>query len=153
MKEKLVINPLKGLNNLKFGSSKKDVENYFGKPEDTETIEVEEDDLSDAIVWNYDELGFSAFFENDLDDLLTCFDISNDDVTLFDKKVFEMDKKKIIDLMKKHGFSEVESEDEDWGEHRMSFNDAVMDFYFEGNQLVSISWGVMIDDDNKVQWP
>lgn len=153
MKEKIVINPLKGLSDIKFGSTKNDVEKLFGKPEDTEVIEVEEEDLSDAIVWNYDELGFSAFFEKDFDELLTCFDISNDEADLFGQKVFTLAKEKIIELMKNNGFSDFESDDEEWGEHRLSFNDAVMDFYFDENELVSISWGVMIDEDNAVQWP
>lgn len=153
MKKELIINPLKGLNDLKFGSTKNDTEKYFGKPEETEFMEVEEEDLSDADVWNYNDFEFSVFFEKDLDELLTCFDLSNEEAVLFGEKIFDLDKKKVVELMKKNGFSDSESEDEDWGEHRLSFNDAVMDFYFEENKLISISWGVMIDDDYKVQWP
>jgi len=152
MKQKLDIKPLVGLGDLKFGATKKDVEKAFGKPQETENIEVE-DDLSDAQVWSYEEKGLSVFFENDFDELLTCFDTNNDDFTLFGKNVFDLKKDKIIELMKQNGYSDYESEDEDWGEHRLSFNDAVMDFYFDDQSLVSVSWGVMIDNNNKALWP
>ncbi len=152
MEKKLAIRPLVGFDDLKFGATKQEVESYFGNPGEKEDIEVE-DDFSDAQVWSYDELELSVFFENDFDNLLTCFDTNNEEVTLFDKKIFELKKDQIIDLMKKNGFTDYETEDEDWGEHRLSFNDAVMDFYFDNQALVSVSWGVMIDDNNNVEWP
>ncbi len=153
MNKKLIIKPLEGLGNLKFGTTKQDVENYLGKPQDTEVIEVAENELSDAIVWNYDDQGISAFFEKDHNDLLTCFDIRNDNVVLFGKKVFDLKMEQIIDLMNKNGFSDIESEDEDWGEQRLSFNDAVIDFYFNDQTLTSISWSVMLDENNNIEWP
>ncbi len=153
MQEKLVIKPLTGLGKVKFGSTKQDVENYLGKPSETDVIEVEEEEVSDAIVWNYDEQGLSVFFEKDLNEQLTCFDSNNYDVTLFGKKIFDLKKEDIIELMRENGFTDIESGDEDWGEYRLSFNDAVMDFYFDDKTLVSVSWGVMMDDDNNVKWP
>ncbi len=153
MNKKLIIKPLEGLGDLKFGANKEDVESYLGKPQNTEVLDLEENDLSDAIVWNYDDQGISVFFEKDLDSLLTCFDIRNDKVVLFGKKVFDLKKEQIIDLMNENGFTDIESEDEDWGEQRLSFNDAVVDFYFDDQTLTSISWSVFMDENNNVEWP
>ncbi len=109
MKKEITIKPLIGLNELKFGSSKKEVESYLGKPNETELIEDEEE--QDAQVWNYNEYKVSAFFETEFDDILTCFDISNENATLFGKIIFNLTKDQIIKLMKENGYTDHESGD------------------------------------------
>jgi hypothetical protein len=153
MENALEIKPLIGFGELKFGADQTLIENYLGEPQEIEDLPGEEDE-SDAEVWNYWDMGHTLFFEKDLNNRFTCFETDNEDVTLFGQKVFELTENEITNLMKENGYSDLDAENEEWGERRVSFNDAVTDFYFEDGQLVSISWGVMIDlETDQVQWP
>jgi hypothetical protein len=42
--------------------------------------------------------------------------------------------------MKENGFNDFYQEDEEWGEKLLSFEDALIDFYFEEDKLVSVNW-------------
>jgi hypothetical protein len=147
------IKPKVGFGELKFGSVQSDVENFLGEPEEIEELPGEADE-SDAEVWNYWEDGHTVFFEKDLDGKLTCFETDHEEATLFGKYIFKMNEKEIVQLMKDNGFSEIDTEDEEWGERRVSFSDAVIDFYFESDKLISVSWGVLIDfETDEAKWP
>jgi len=149
----LEIIPLEGFGVLKFGANQSEIEGILGEPEEIEDLPGEADE-SDAEVWNYWEDGHTVFFEKDYDGKCTCFETDNEESLLFGKKVFKMNEAEIISLMEKKGFKELETEDEEWGERRVSFSDAVVDFYFEDDKLVSVSWGVFIDlDTDKAKWP
>lgn len=153
MSNKLEIRPLVGFGDLKFGADQAEVENYLGEPQEIEDLPGEADE-SDAEVWNYWDDGHTVFFEKDMDNKCTCIETDNDEAILFGKKVFDLNENQIIELMETNGFREIDSEDEEWGERRVSYSDAVMDFYFEDDKLISVSWGVMIDIDNdKADWP
>jgi len=152
MKENLEIKPLVGFGEIKFGADMDAVKTVLGEPDEAEGLENDEDE-TDAIVWNYWNDGYSVFFDEGYDNLCTCFETDNEAALLFGKKVFEMKEAQVIELMKANGIVEVEAEDEAWGERRLTFNDAVMDFYFDNEQLVSVSWGVMTDDEDNVEWP
>ncbi len=154
MENKVIeIKPLIGFGQLTFGASPSDVENFFGEPEEIEDLPGEADE-SDAEVWNYWEDGNTVFFEKDHGGKCTSFETDNSEAVLFGSHVFEMNEKELIQLMEKNGFKEIDIEDEEWGERRVSFSDAVMDFYFESDKLISVSWGVFIDlDTDEAKWP
>lgn len=153
MEKQMKIIPLMGFGDLKFGADQALVENYLGEPQEIEDLPGEEGE-SDAEVWNYWDLGHTVFFEKDFDSRFTSFETDNDEVLLFGYKVFDLTEEQLIKLMIENGFSETDIENEQWGERRVSFNDAVMDFYFEDDSLISVSWGVMIDlETDKVDWP
>ena len=41
-------------------------------------------------------------------------------------------------------------EDEEDGEHRVSFEDALMDFFFDEEGLTAVSWGVLVDEQGDI---
>jgi len=45
--------------------------------------------------------------------------------------------------MKAHNYLLTDTEIQDWGEKRLSFDDAGLDCYFENGKLVSINFGVI----------
>ena len=152
MKEELTIKPLAGFGCVKFGATRNDIQDAYGEPQEVETIKGEAGE-SDAEAWNYWDKGHTFFFEQDSDNLCTCIETDNDEATLFDKNVFVLSEAQIIKLMNDNGFSDLDTEDEEWGERRVSFNDAVVDFYFEDDNLISVSWGVIADENDKYNWP
>lgn len=138
MKSTLEIKPGIGLSSLAFGASMDEAEKNFGKPEDAQLI----DDIEEfqTTVWHYWENGFTLFFDEQNYKLFNCAEIDNADAQLWGKKVFELKEKQIIDLFRKNGITLYESEQHDWGEKRLSFDEVNIDFYFEKNRLISINF-------------
>jgi hypothetical protein len=132
----------KGLDTIYFGCESGEVLQQLGKPEGTEEIDSVCDGSLETWVWSYPDLGFSFFFDLKTGSELELSTIESDNVetVLFDKKLFELDKQGIINLMKSNGYEEPEDEEEAWGEHRISFEDAQVDFFFIEEELVSVCW-------------
>lgn len=143
----LEIKPKVGLGDLKFGEIPENVTKLFGKPEQAEDINSD-DDLKTTIL-TYDN-GVTVFLEGLVEPVVSNFDIDNKNATLFGKEIFELDEKAIVELMNENQFVEIEKEEEEWGEMRLSFDDGMIDFYFENKQLVAVSWGVLINDDGSL---
>jgi hypothetical protein len=135
----LEIKPLTGLSELLFGSTMSDAEKALGKAEETEFL----DDIEEfrSTVWHYWENGFSLFFDENNSQLFCCVEIDNEDVRLWGKKIFDLNEKQIIELFKSKGIITFETEQHEWGEKRLSFDEANIDFYFEKNKLSSINYG------------
>ena len=89
----------------------------------------------------FDNQNLIAFFEGSDSLLLTILETKDPQVTLYGKKIFEMDESAIRKLMKLNGFEELDTEMLTWGGQRLSFEDANMDFYFEDDKLTAINWG------------
>ena len=135
------INLLKGIENIDFKISKTDLIKRFGQELEFEIIEEEEDYKTEVLF--LPEYSSSLFFEGTESDInLTACETQNKDAEIFGVKVFEKDYNEIKELMKEHNYHEFEEEEEEWGEKRLGFYDALVDFYFENNKLKSVSWGL-----------
>jgi hypothetical protein len=145
------IKPKVGLGGLKFGASMSDAESLFGKPEEIENIEGEGDYR--AIVWHYWDRGFSLFFDQAGKQVFTCVEIDNEDALLWGEPIFNLKEEEIIQLFNSKGFKEIDSEMHEWGEKRVSFDDALVDLYFEAGELVSINYGVFEDENRIIFFP
>jgi hypothetical protein len=78
--------------------------------------------------------------------MFCCVEIDNADTVLWGQKIFDQKEKQIIELFKAKGITKFDSEQHEWGEKRISFDEANIDFYFEKNKLVSINYGKSIMD-------
>ena len=81
--------------------------------------------------------------------MVACFETENEAATLYGKKVFGLSKDEVVKLMKDNGFKELEEEIED-GELRVTFEDAMVDFFFEGDKITADSWGVLVDEQGDI---
>lgn len=140
----LEIKPGIGLSDLLFGASVIESETVFGKPEEVDLLDEVED--SHSTVLHYWANGFSLFFDEANHRLFCCVEIDNADTILWGQKIFDQKEKQIIELFKAKGITKYESEQHEWGEKRISFDEANIDFYFEKNKLVSINYGKSIVD-------
>lgn len=143
----LEINPKEGLGEIKFGEIPENVTKLIGQPGNAEEISTD-DDLKTTIL-TFD-LGVTVFLEGLVEPIVSNFDVDNKNATLFGEKVFELKEDAIVELMKTHGFIRTEREDEEWGEMRLTFDDAMMDFYFEDGILAAVNWGVVINEDGLI---
>lgn len=143
----LEIKPKLGLGEIKFGEIPENLTKLIGEPGSVEEITTD-DDLKTTILTF--ESGITVFLEGLVEPVVSNFDIDNQDATLFGKKVFDMDEKAIIALMAANGFTTLEKEEEEWGETRLTFEDALLDFYFEEGKVAAVSWGIMVNDDGSI---
>lgn len=135
----LEIKPLVGISDLSFGATMQEAEKIFGQPDDVQLI----DDIEEycATVWHYWENGFTLFFDENNNKRFNCAELDSVSIALlWGKKVFELKEKHIVELFSDNGITLYESEQHDWGEKRLSFEEANIDFYFEKNKLVSINF-------------
>ena len=140
----LVIEPLKGFGELSFGMTIEQVTDFMGKPDDQDLL----DDLGEeeTLIYHYDDYDISIFFEGTGDDKkLVNIETGNPEVKLFGTEIFDLNEEEIIKLMKKNKFTEVDDEiledEEHENEKRVSFDEAMIDFFFEDEELTAVSWG------------
>ena len=134
----LTIDIKKGLGDLKFNMPVEDIVGLLGNADEVENIDNAADESTTVL--HYNDLGITLFCEGE-NPTLACIDVDNEDTTLFDKMVFDMDERKIVELMVKHNYTEQDADEEDWGERRISFPEGNIDFYFDEGELVSIILG------------
>ncbi len=110
----------------------------FGNADEVEEIDNAADEPTTVL--HYNELGITLFCEDE-NPMLACIDVDNEDCTLFGKKVFDMTERDIVKLMVSNNYTEQDADEEDWGERRISFPEANIDFYFDKGELTSIILG------------
>ncbi len=147
MNDYLEIKLLNGFCSVVFGNTGLQVKTTFGEPDQVELLE---DTLLETAcdVWHYWDKGFSLFFDKHKNNVFTSVEVDNRETRLFDKKIFSLKEPELIALMKENGFSLSETEQHEWGERRLSFDDAGLDCYFEKGKLTSVNFGILPDSNN-----
>jgi hypothetical protein len=149
MMKDFTIVPLKGYGEIPFGMTLDEAVKELGMPEYYEELSDMEETGNRSIYYEYEALETNIYFEGVTKSVVACFETENREATLYGKPVFDLTKKEIIDLMKEHGFKELEEENED-DELRVSFEDALIDFFFEDEMLTAVSWGVLVDEQGEI---
>ena len=143
------IEPLKGYGEIPFGMTLDEATKILGMPDFYEELSDMEETGNRSIYYEYEELETNIYFEGVTKSVVACFETENMEATLYGKPVFDLTKEEIIDLMKQHGFKELEEEKED-DEQRVSFEDAMIDFFFDEDGLAAVSWGVLVDEQGDI---
>lgn len=147
--ENFVIEPLKGFGDISFGMALDDAVKKLGSPDFYEELSDMVETGNRSVYYEYAALDTNIYFEGITRSVVACFETENKDAVLYGTKVFGLSRAEVIVLMQDNGFKELEEEDED-GEHRVSFEDAMIDFYFDGNKMTAVSWGVLVDDQGNI---
>ncbi len=141
--------PLKGLGELYFGMPMEEMSKIMGEPDDIEDI-VDDDDFNTTVL-NFSEKGINIFFEGADTTVLSCIEVDNKNCELFGKKVFQMNKEALVAHMNENGYNDLDSGVEEWGEKRISFEDGLIDFYFDDDELTTINFGVLVNEKGEVE--
>ena len=141
--------PLKGYGEIPFGMTLDDTVKLLNMPDFYEELSDMEETGNRSIFYEYQEIQTNIYFEGITKSVVACFETENKAATLYGKKVFELEKGEVINLMKANGFKELEEENED-DELRVSFEDALIDFFFEDETLTAVSWGVLVDEQGDI---
>ena len=143
------IEPLKGYGEIPFGMTLDDTVKLLNMPDFYEELSDMEETGNRSIYCEYDEIQTNIYFEGITKSVVACFETENPEATLFGKKVFELKKDDAVKLMKSNGFNDLSEETED-GELRVSFDDAMVDFFFDGDTMTAVSWGVLVDEQGEI---
>ena len=149
MMKDFTIQPLKGYGKIPFGMTLDDTVKLLNMPDFYEELNDMEETGNRSIYYEYDDIQTNIYFEGITKSVVACFETENEAATLFGKKVFDLKKEDVVKLMKDNGFKDVEEETED-GELRVSFEDAMMDFFFDGDVMTAVSWGVLVDEQGEI---
>ena len=150
MNEKdLEIIPKAGYGKINFGDTSERVIKLLGQPEDVENIEDE--DVFNTVILYYWDQKVTVFFEGREKSVVSCFETENTSSTLYGKPVFTLNESQIRKLMKEKGFQPAEEEIEITGEKRISYDDAMIDFFFQDDKLTAVNWGVLIGESGEVE--
>jgi len=145
----LEIVPKKGFGEINFGDTSEKVITLLGQPEDVDNIE--DVDGFNTVVLFYYEQGITIFFEGREKSVVACIETENPDSIMYGKTIFNMTEEDIIALMAVKGFEVAEIEMETTGERRISYDDAMIDFFFLDGDLVFINWGVLVNEKGEVE--
>jgi len=141
--------PLKGYGEIPFGMSLDDTVKLLNMPDFYEELSDMEETGNRSIYYEYDAIQTNIYFEGVTKSVVACFETENEAATLYGKKVFDLNKDEVVKVMKDNGFKEMEEETED-GELRVSFEEAMIDFFFEGDKISAVSWGVLVDEQGDI---
>ena len=141
--------PLKGYGEIPFGMSLDETVKLLNMPDFYEELNDMEETGNRSIYYEYDALQTNIYFEGVTKSVVACFETENEAATLFGQKVFDLKKDDVVKLMKANGFKDLTEEEED-GELRVSFEDAMTDFFFEGDAMTAVSWGVLVDEQGEI---
>lgn len=141
--ENLIIEPLKGYGDIKFGMSIDEVVGVFGTPSNLEELDpIIEGNESSSILYDYDDLEVSICFEGTDKMLVSSISTISEDATLFGEKIYDMNRNQIIELMKKNGYKEFDEEEQE-GDTCLIYDELMLDFYFNEGELIDVVWGVL----------
>ena len=143
------IMPLKGYGEIPFGMTLDDAVKLLNMPDFYEELNDMEETGNRSIYYEYDGIQTNIYFEGITKSVVACFETENEAATLFGKKVFDLKKNEVVKLMKDNGFKELDEGEED-GELRVSFEDALIDFFFENDKMTAVSWGVLVDEQGDI---
>lgn len=136
MEQNIIIK--QGIGDIRFDMPVEEAVAIMGTPDEVEEIDNAADETTTVL--RYLDEGVTLFFEGE-NPCLQCIDVDNEDYTMLGKQVFDLSEKEIVQLMVRNKYCEQDIEDELWGERRVSFGEANVDFFFDGDELVSISIG------------
>ena len=149
MMKNFTIEPLKGYGEIPFGMTIDETVKLLGMPGFYEELSDMEETGNRSIFYEYEKLQTNIYFEGITKSVAACFETENEAAMLYGKKVFDLKKNEVVKLMKDNGYKDLEEETED-GELRVSFEDAMIDFFFVDDQMTAVSWGILIDEQGDI---
>ncbi len=142
-----------GMGLLRFGATMDEVRTLVGEPEEIEESEDEDEFEHQEWVYHEEEYLVSLYFDREDDFRLSCIETDNPNMRLFGEAVHGQPLEMVKALMHRNGLADAEVENMDGGEVRLSYEQSMIDLYFDEGVLQFVNFGVFINDELEVQWP
>jgi len=141
-----------GIDQIKFGMLKADVEKVLGKPDEIDKELYGENEEAMLESWHYDELDLSLGFDEDEDWKLITVAVSDSKYTLKNKALVGLKISEIIDVLNEMGHDEIELE-EDEEISVLYLDDQSMKIWLENQIVTEVQWGPLFQDEDTIAWP
>lgn len=146
----LAIEPFKGFGDIKFGMSVEEIVQIYGEPSNNEQMEpIIEESENYSLLYDYDDEGLSVCFEGVEKTIVASISTCNEEATLFGERVYDKDRNQIIDLMKRNGYKNYDEEEQE-GDTCLIYDELMLDFYFNEDELIDVVWGVLVDPQGNI---
>ncbi len=142
-----VIKPGYGLGTIEFGSTREDVEQILGKPDEVENYNLSEEEGDKSEAWHFDDLEMSLSFEEFYDWQLLSIAVSGESYTLNGVKLIGKDKTTVIDILEEMKLGELEVDTDEDDVDMISIPELNINFWFEDDVLSEIQWEPIYDED------
>lgn len=147
-----------GVENIKFGMTKGEIEELLGAPNDKElySYDEESEDADLTEVWHYDSLEFSLSFDEADDWRLVMIAASDENYTINGKTIIGLPEEEIEGALKSLGFTSIEveelEEDEDEGKV-YKVEDKSLNIWIDLGVASEIQFGPFWDENEEPIWP
>ncbi len=147
----------KGIGNLKFGITRKQVVALLGEPSEKETIE-EDEDMGSSEAWHYDELELSVTFDEDDDWKLSSIAASSSEFTFEGIDLLGLSQEEVMQQIEIMNLGDIETEEiigeESEDQQVATIAEVSLNLWFENGKLSEIQWAPYWDEDEETYiWP
>ncbi len=147
----------RGLDNLPFGSSKDDVEQLLGEPNEIDSFENDSPEQGESHIWHYDDHGFSLTFDEADGFRLGLISVNRDNYLLRDLIRVGMNKQAVLDALEELAMPDYAEEDHsnlDNPDHTLvAIDDKSLYLWFDGDDLTEIQWFPYYNEEEEIIWP
>lgn len=124
----------KGLDDLPFGATRKEVKKVLGEPEETDEVDLVDEK---SIAWHYWDLGISLNFDESEGYVLCTIEVASPEVRLFGEPLIG----KSRDEVKRFLDQQQIGKSEDEVHNGLVYPDVSLSLWFNGGDLSEIQWG------------
>ena len=147
-----------GLEHVKFGMTKSQVNKILGKPDESEVYQFSEDEQDLTEAWHYDDQGFSVSFDQENDWLLGSIAVSQTTCVLEGMDVMGMNKATLVDGLNQLQIVDIEIEDHFEEEEDLQLEvvycpEENICFFLEDDQVSEVKWSPRWTDTEMLDWP
>ncbi len=142
-----------GLDLIKFGMDRTDVQKILGEPTEKELFSYSEDEDDLTEVWHYDEQEMSLSFDEADDWRLIMIAGSDESFRLNGKEVVGKTLDEVADLLKEVGHIDFDVEEVSENDKVIKLEAESLNIWFDADEASELQWGPKWSDENTPIFP
>lgn len=142
------IEPRIGLDDIRFGMNREEVQAALSEPDNTTTTEHGENDTTES--WYFVEMGCAFHFEEECDWRLKTMEATSPEAMLKGTKIVGQSMQEVRKLLRKKRVTWGEEESDDGLFYCEAWD---MNLWFRDGVIESVQWEVRLDDNDEYLWP
>lgn len=139
----------KGVGLLEFDTTRDQVKQLLGAPEETERFSLSELENDETEAWHYDALGLSLSFDEENNWLLSSIAVSAEEYVLDGVALIGKSKKEVLQFLEKKNWHNIEEDEEvskdNPGNCLLHVEDAGISLWFENDELTEMQIGPLFE--------
>lgn len=142
-----------GLDQVKFGMERSEVQKILGEPSEKELFSYAEDEEDLTEVWHFDDKELSLSFDEADDWRLIMIAASDDSFTLGGKDIVGRSYEEVSAILKELGHTEFETDEVSEYDKVIKIENESLNIWFDNNEASELQWGPKWSDDDTPIFP